>query len=338
MQPVPVGPLPQPLTVAAPERPPFASRGVDQSWEGIGIDLWRTVAEELEIAYRIVPVPPDGIEAALAAGEIDVAIALDATPSAIDNATLTIPYYTATLGLAAEPERVVLRIMRNAITPDFVRFMGWLFAVLLVTGALVWIVERRRNPQFAAHPLIGLGDGFWWAVVTLTTTGYGDKAPLTFAGRSLAILWMLVGLAVSTALTAAIVAAAAVVSERTVTIPTDVVGRRIAVVSGSSAEAYLTGFRLTLVPVDDINAGIATVHHGGADALAGGAPELSAALQRHRSRLSIAATRQDPQYVVFGLSPRLPPATSMAIQRAVVDRITSDDWWTLVQRYLPSGR
>ena len=41
--------------------------------------------------------------------------------------------------------------------------------------------------------------------MTLTTIGYGDKSPKTLLGRVVAMLWMLTGLAVSAALTAAVV-------------------------------------------------------------------------------------------------------------------------------------
>jgi polar amino acid transport system substrate-binding protein len=33
--------------------------------------------------------------------------------------------------------------------------------------------------------------GIWWSVVTITTTGYGDKVPITVAGRLFSFLWMI---------------------------------------------------------------------------------------------------------------------------------------------------
>lgn len=47
-------------------------------------------------------------------------------------------------------------------------------------------------------------DGIWWAVVTVTTVGYGDLYPHTVAGRLIAMLLMLVGIGFIAVLTASI--------------------------------------------------------------------------------------------------------------------------------------
>ena len=62
-------------------------------------------------------------------------------------------------------------------------------------------MESEVNPN--VH---GLWDSFWWAIVTITTVGYGDIYPVTTGGRVLAIFLMLGGIATMGAATAAITA------------------------------------------------------------------------------------------------------------------------------------
>ena len=64
--------------------------------------------------------------------------------------------------------------------------------VLFMAAVLAFLFERDAQPaRFSSLPA-----SLWWAVVTLTTTGYGDVVPITVAGRLVAALLMICGLAV----------------------------------------------------------------------------------------------------------------------------------------------
>jgi voltage-gated potassium channel len=64
--------------------------------------------------------------------------------------------------------------------------------VLLLAGVAVHLLERAGQPErFGSLPL-----SMWWAVTTLSTTGYGDAVPETFLGRMAAGMVMICGLAV----------------------------------------------------------------------------------------------------------------------------------------------
>src|ERR1043165_2108770 len=53
--------------------------------------------------------------------------------------------------------------------------------VLLTAASIAYLLEREANPAvFGSIPA-----ALWWAIVTLTTTGYGDVVPSTVAGRIL---------------------------------------------------------------------------------------------------------------------------------------------------------
>jgi voltage-gated potassium channel len=64
--------------------------------------------------------------------------------------------------------------------------------VLLVGASLAYLLERSTQPElFGSIPA-----ALWWAIVTLTTTGYGDVIPLTPLGRLLAGIVMVSGIIV----------------------------------------------------------------------------------------------------------------------------------------------
>ena len=62
---------------------------------------------------------------------------------------------------------------------------------MIVAAALVVEVERD-DPNASIQTF---GDGLWWAITTVTTVGYGDKYPITAAGRGIAVALMILGIA-----------------------------------------------------------------------------------------------------------------------------------------------
>jgi voltage-gated potassium channel len=74
--------------------------------------------------------------------------------------------------------------------------------VVFVGGVAVLDVERNAPEANITQPT----DAFWWALTTMTTVGYGDRFPVTEAGRLIGAGVMLLGIALLGVLTAAIAA------------------------------------------------------------------------------------------------------------------------------------
>jgi len=83
------------------------------------------------------------------------------------------------------------------------RGLAWLLvawpSVMAICSAFVYLAENSVN-KLLASPF----DALWWGVTTLTTVGYGDTYPVTPEGRLAAMVLMLLGIGLFSAITASI--------------------------------------------------------------------------------------------------------------------------------------
>lgn len=114
---------------------------------------------------------------------------------------------------------------------------GWPVLVLtllmaLLSGIIMWGLDTWYNPdEFPRSFIKGSGEGFWWAFVTMTTVGYGDRSPRGFLARIFAIVWVLIGLVITSIFTGVVTT-----SLTAITLNTDVklYGTKIAAVENST--------------------------------------------------------------------------------------------------------
>ncbi len=91
----------------------------------------------------------------------------------------------------AEALELVARVFKAARGPLTSLLLGFLM-VLIAAATLAYVFESGAQPKtFGSIPL-----ALWWAITTLTTTGYGDAVPITLAGRILGGAVMLAGIGV----------------------------------------------------------------------------------------------------------------------------------------------
>ena len=97
---------------------------------------------------------------------------------------------------------LLLRVLRRA-RPALATVVAVFFVILLIAATLSYVFERDAQPAgFQSIP-----GALWWAIVTLSTTGYGDVVPVTLWGRTLAA-WVMVSGIVIFSLWAGIIASA----------------------------------------------------------------------------------------------------------------------------------
>ena len=92
-------------------------------------------------------------------------------------------------------------LFKKVFENPFTQIISTIFIVMLLSG---WLISQF---EIAPNGEDGLSEGmnpFWWAIVTMTTVGYGDFAPKTFEGRILAIIIMFAGISLTALLTATV--------------------------------------------------------------------------------------------------------------------------------------
>jgi voltage-gated potassium channel len=68
-----------------------------------------------------------------------------------------------------------------------------LVVLIIIFGAIgIYLAEHKHQ----GANITNLDDAFWWAVVTITTVGYGDYFPITVVGRLIALVVMFSGIGI----------------------------------------------------------------------------------------------------------------------------------------------
>lgn len=196
------------------EYPPYVMREANGEWRGLTVDLWKEIASELNIHYRFGEASPDTILDDIVQQRLDISVAPFAVTLDRERVMdFSHTFLVAGTGIAVRAgtdEERWLSVAKALTARAAVRvYLGVAF-LLFLAGGVVWLLERRRNTQFSSKPWPGLGAGFWWAGVTTVGVGYGDKVPITFWGRIVALLWMFMSLILATSLTAFVTAKLAV--------------------------------------------------------------------------------------------------------------------------------
>ena len=104
-------------------------------------------------------------------------------------------------------ERMGLLLQEGALQLEAILKHHSLFRVLIAAAGTLflgaWLVllfeENAKESNIHNFP-----DALWWAVVTVTTVGYGDRFPVTGGGRTVAVVLMLVGIGLIGVLTATV--------------------------------------------------------------------------------------------------------------------------------------
>lgn len=325
------------LIVATRHVPPFSIKQDDGSWQGISIELWRQIADRLDLEYRFREMGLKEMLDAVQRHEVDAAVAaLTITSDREQRMDFTHPFLSTGLGIAVPLSAGSgwLAVTQRFFSTRFLKVVTALLGILLLIGILVWFFERRRNAQFGGTPAQGIGSGLWWSAVTMTTVGYGDKSPQTLGGRAVALVWMFASIIIISSFTAAI-ATALTIGELggKVQGKNDLARARISSVADSTSAQYLLQAKLSFRTESSLPDALEYLANGAVDAVVYDAPIMRYQVRnKYADRLSVlpgSFARQD-----YGIA--LPTASPYreTINQALLEELNTQTWEDLMFSYL----
>lgn len=247
------------IRVGVKSSPPFVIIQEDDL-SGISVMLWENIAKQLNLAYRYVKYPVlKDLLADVEKRNVDLCISpLTVTSKRIANISFSLPIYISNIAIATKKENKnsILLFVKKIFSADFIRAVTLLFFILFCFGYILWLFERKKNPEQFRRGIKGIWDGFWWSAVTMTTVGYGDKSPISVLGRIIALIWMFTSVIVISSFTASIASSLTIDQlQNSINSFNDLNNYKLGTVEQSSTNEKLTKIRLKhslYATVDDL--------------------------------------------------------------------------------------
>lgn len=332
-------PVDRTIIVGTKEAVPFAIRGERGEWRGISIELLDQVMHDLGWDYEVRSGSLERLLDDVSSGELDLAIsAITITAEREVDHDFSQGYFSSGLGIAVASGGGGWKgFVRRLFSPQLTGAVGVTILFLLVVGWLAWLAERKANPeQFGGGLMRGVWEGFWFSAVTMTTVGYGDRAPVTRAGRALALIWMFTSLVAISSLTAAITSALTLNElDSGIGGPADLPKVRVGTVAASTSVAYLNNRGISAREFATAEEALEALSTGEVEAVVYDGPILRYRINEdYPGELSMLPELFDKQSygVVFGS--RSPLRESF--NRALLEALESAEWRQTVTRYLGS--
>ena len=316
---------------------PFVIKSGDGAYRGLAMDLWDIMAQDLGLEYKVVELDLADLLNAVKAGAVDVAVGpLTVTSAREQDMDFSHPFYHTGLALAVQ-DRVVdswRETFRHLFSSRPLQVLGVVLVGLVLMGALVWLAERRANRAQFGVGVRGVGHSMWWAAQTLSSVGYGDKTPVTLAGRVLAFVWMMISMVLVSLFTAVITTALTVNHiNQVVRNVQDLVTVRVGTVAASSSETFLAKHRVDFARFPGPGDGLKALGQGDIDAFVFDAPVLQYFV-KHKldDGVKVLDKTFDPQDYAFALPNQSP--WRKEINAALLRAIHGESWREAIYLYL----
>ncbi|HUO05097.1 MAG TPA: transporter substrate-binding domain-containing protein [Candidatus Binataceae bacterium] len=275
-----VGPQgPEQIRVAVYVDPPFVMR-TDGRYVGFAIELWEKIAAAngWKFAYTQVPTLTALIDA-IADGHADVGVTdLFITSVRLKRIDYSQPYFDSGLQVMVDSNRQsdLGELIRGLSQAGHLRVFGITFAVIMLATIVLTIVDRKMDPEFPENWIPGLAQSFYHVMSTSTAGSSSHKRLIPGAvGYVISAVFLACGVLLIAYVTSSITSVMTINNIRgQVGGPEDLVGKRVATIVGSTAEAYCRSAGLNAESFADIDTAVRELLSRRVDAIVYDSPTL----------------------------------------------------------------
>lgn len=257
--------------------------------EGIAIEIWENIAKQKKwnFKYRTYATVEEALHS-LENDKLDLVVGpISITANRVEYLRFSQPFYNSSLAILSRADALSFwQRIKPLFSLKLIVAVFIFLVILAIVGTLLWFAERKASPeQFPQDPVKGVGTGMWLAIVTMSTTGYGDKAPITLAGRIIAGSWMIISIIFATSMVAGIASTLTLTSMGSSTVSNieELSGRKTATIIGSPAESYLKTYKAKISSVNTLDDAISQLREKEVDAVVYDRPQLLYYLKNHRN-------------------------------------------------------
>lgn len=324
------------IKVGYKNSPPFVYQNQAGELDGISVFLIEELAREMGLKVEYKAYELDELIQAVEAAEVDLSInPLTVTAERLERMDFSQPFAISKLAVVMKNENdsQLWLILSNLFSFNFLKAVLLLLLVILIFGLIIWVFERKKNPHFEKGAS-GLFSGLWFSAVTMTTVGYGDKAPVTTAGKITTLIWMFNALIIISGFTASIAASLTVGQLGSgVNSMADLRKLKIGTIQNSSSESFLIKKQMNLQSFPGVQDGLRAVSEGQVEAFVYDEPLIRFRLQEGANfkNLQVIPFTFKRQYYSLGF-----PKNSFWLEQLnprLISLIGNNRWQEKVQQY-----
>lgn len=311
----------------------------EREGRGIATEIWGEIAEKESWNYKYAPFKSvDDALHALQRGDLDLVVGpISITSTRLKNIRFSQPFYNSSISILSRVEnKSFWQRFKPLLSFKLLMAVGIFLIILAIVGTLLWLAERKESPdQFSKNALNGIGTGMWLAIVAMTTTGYGDKAPITLMGRIITGAWMVISIIFATSMVAGI-ASILTLSSLDSTIISNIEqlsSRKVATISGSPSEDFLKKSKINEVGENSLSEAIEKLKNKDVDAVVFDRPQLLYYLKNNNNE-ELYISKAEYYKQGYGFAFPINSELTLSVNRALLELAENQETERIINYYI----